>query len=298
MPKFVKIVITFLILSMGLTLIGSLFKIFLMQNYFENAGFLSSCIVIGVSALALYAMYIGIKNVWKLSMIAVLILVSATGCQHAKSNQQVLVSTDCGESWKEISAGNAVPKGTLNYCFMKVILPNWPMQGTSKFVCNLSEKVRVLTDIDYDYTIIKPLSFIVQAKYLGKANKHADDSEALDPSEFETAENMVIDKRLRDVVKEILLSEDIVELDQSEIEDVLLTKTNEILEPFGVRLNFISITFDMDEQTRQAIDVSTAMKIYRSKELEELGKQIMVAKAGAPKIVIENNSAEKGSENK
>jgi len=292
MPKFVKIVLTFLMLTIGITIIGSLFRIFLNQNYFENAGFISSMFVLGISGLIIYALYVGIKSIWKLSIVLLLILGTSTSCQHAKSNQQVLVSTDCGENWKEISAGNAVPVGTMNYCFMKVILPNWPMQGTSKFVCNLSEKVRVLTDIDYDYTIVKPLSFIVQAKYLGKANKHADDSEALDPSEFETAENMVIDKRLRDVVKEILLSEDIVELDQSEIEDVLLVKTNQILEPFGVRLNFISITFDMDEQTRQAIDISTAMKIYRSKDLEELGKQIMVAKAGATKITIEGNTSE------
>jgi hypothetical protein len=55
-----------------------------------------------------------------------------------------------------------------------------------------------------------------------------------------------------------------------------------------VHLNFITLTFDLDEQTRQAIDVSTAMKIYESKGLQEIGKQVISKRAGATKIVVEN----------
>jgi hypothetical protein len=55
-------------------------------------------------------------------------------------------------------------------------------------------------------------------------------------------------------------------------------------------LNFITLTFDLDEQTRQAIDVSTAMKIYESKSLQEVGKQVIIQKAGATKIIIENKT--------
>jgi len=100
----------------------------------------------------------------------------------------------------------------------------------------------------------------------------------------------VIDKRIRDVVKSLFLLEDIVDMCQAEIENKLLTETNKILEPIGVHLNFITLTFYLDEQTRQAIDVSTAMKVYESKGLQELGKQVMIERAGATKIVVENKT--------
>ncbi|GAB2939980.1 hypothetical protein GCM10027048_00250 [Hymenobacter coalescens] len=213
-----------------------------------------------------------------------------TGCSYAKSNQQVLVSTDCGMNWERVEAGKAVPKGTMNPCYMKVVIPNYPMQGNSRFITNLKDRVRASVHIDYDYTIVEPLSFIRQAKYLGKANADPDSPDALPAAAFEGAENMVIDKRIRDVSKALFLAEDIVELDQAELENHLLLQSNKVLEPLGVHLNFITLTFDLDEQTRQAIDVSTAMKIYESKGLTEVGKQVMVQRAGAPRIVVENSA--------
>jgi hypothetical protein len=163
------------------------------------------------------------------------------------------------------------------------------MQGESKFISNLKDRVRANVHIDYDYSIIAPLEFIKQAKFLGKANVSPDDEAALGTS-FEGAENMVIDKRIKDVAKSVFIDADIVELDQSEMENHLLEASNKVLEPLGVRLNFITLTFDLDEQTRQAIDVSTAMKIYESRGLTELGKQVMIQRAGATKMVVENKT--------
>jgi hypothetical protein len=230
-----------------------------------------------------------ISRIWALSLLIIPVIYS---CNYAKSNQQVVISTDCGMTWKKINAGDAIPKGTMNACYMKVVMPNYPMQGDSKFISNFKDRVRASVHIDYDYSIIEPLAFIKQAKYLGKANSDADSEDALSASAFESAENMVIDKRIRDVSKAILLSEDIVELDQAEMENRLHVESNKILEPLGVRLNFITLTFDLDEQTRQAIDVSTAMKIYDSKNLSDIGKQVMSQRAGAPKIIIENKQPE------
>ncbi len=208
-------------------------------------------------------------------------------CNYAKSNQQVVISKDCGMTWEQIEAGDAVPKGGLNACYMKVVIPNFPMQGESVFITNLKDRVRANVNIDYDYSIIKPLNFIAQAKYLGKANTDADNAEAVGAN-FETAENMVIDKRIKDVAKNVFIDADIVELDQSEMENKLLAESNKILEPLGVHLNFITLTFDLDEQTRQAIDVTTAMKIYESKGLTDLGKEVMKQRAGATKVEVQN----------
>ncbi|MFM8738919.1 MAG: hypothetical protein ACKOC0_01800, partial [Cytophagales bacterium] len=148
---------------------------------------------------------------------------------------------------------------------------------------------RANVHIDYDNSITEPLEFIKQAKYLGKANTDADDEEAIGNA-FEGAENMVIDKRIKDVSKGIFIDADIVELDQSELENRLLNESNKVLEPLGVHLNFITLTFDLDEQTRQAIDVSTAMKIYESRGLVEIGKEVISQRAGATKIVVENKA--------
>ncbi len=225
-----------------------------------------------------------------IGILSIAIIISS--CNYAKSNQQVVVSSDCGMSWEKIESGDAVPKGVANPCYMKVVIPNYPMQGDSRFITNLKDKVRAFVHIDYDYSINDPLEFIKQAKFLGKANANADSDGALDATAFEGAENMVIDKRIRDVSKSIFINEDIVELDQADIENKLLETSNKILDPLGVTLNFITLTFDLDDQTRQAIDVSTAMKIYESKNLSELGKAVIVQKAGAARVVVENKAPE------
>jgi hypothetical protein len=286
MNKFFKLSISAVAVTIvALMLYGFIKAIF--GNYFINNPFNGILMVVGI-AIAIYGAVWGIRNLWVMSIIGMLLTMQS--CNYAKSNQQVVISDDCGMSWKKINAGDAVPTGGVNACYMKVVIPNYPMQGESKFVSNLKDRVRASVHIDYDYSIVDPLAFIKQAKYLGKANSSADSGEALDNSAFEGAENMVIDKRIKDVAKDIFIKEDIVELDQSEIENHLLAESNKILEELGVHLNFITLTFDLDDQTRQAIDVSTAMKIYESKGLQDVGKQVMVQRAGAPKIIVENKT--------
>lgn len=286
MSKFIKIAIIAVALTIVSLMLYGLTKA-MFGNYFINNTFNGIFMLIGLSVI-IYGFVKGAKYVWALSIITVLFTMQS--CNYAKSNQQVLVSDDCGMTWKKINAGDAVPKGGMNACYMKVVIPNYPMQGDSKFITNLKDRVRASVHIDYDYSITDPLSFIKQAKYLGKANANADDQDALDNSSFEGAENMIIDKRIRDVGKGMFLNEDIVDLDQAELENNLLNEANKVLEPFGVHLNFITLTFDLDEQTRQAIDVSTAMKVYDSKGISEVGKQVMIQRAGATKISVENKT--------
>ena len=96
---------------------------------------------------------------------------------------------------------------------------------------------------------------------------------------------MVFDRRNKDVAKAVFIDQNIVELYQSDMENHLLEANNKVLEPLGIRLNFITLIFDLDEQTRQAIDVSTAMKIYESKGLTEVGKQVVIQRASFTKMV-------------
>ena len=283
----VKIFISALLVLVLSALFYGLYKAAI-TGYFDNASFITSGLIILAAAAIAYGVIRIFKSLWA-PIISMVFMASA--CSYAKSNQQVVISTDCGVTWSKISAGQSVPKGVGNPCYMKVVMPNYPMQGDSRFISNFKDRVRAAVHIDYDYSITDPLAFIKQAKYLGKANKDADDESALSASAFEGAENMVIDKRIRDVSKSMLLAEDIVELDQAGLENNLLIESNKVLEPLGIHMNFITLTFDLDEQTRQAIDVSTAMKIYDSKGLSEVGKQVIEARAGATKVTVENRPA-------
>ena len=285
MKTFSKIAGTTILLTIIGGILLGIYKCYI-GNYLLNNWIMAIIGLVGAIGLITF-LGITIKSLWK--VLSVFTLLFLIGCNYAKSNQQVVVSEDCGMTWKKINAGDAVPKGGLNMCYMKVVIPNYPMQGESKFIGNLKGKVRVNTHVDYDYSIIEPLAFVKQAKYLGKANADADSEEALD-SKFEGAENSIIDKRIKDVAKNVFLSEDILEMEQSELEERLFVESNKILEQFGVKLNFITLTFDLDEQTRQAIDVATAMKIYESKQLGDLGKTVISARAGATKITVENKT--------
>lgn len=283
MDKFMKIVSVFSLSVIFLVIIYAAFNAlnlgYMESNFIGGIGLIMLVTIIGI-----FFFYMG-RNIWLSSVILLTIILES--CNYAKSNQQVIVSEDCGVNWKKIESGKVVPKGGLNPCYMRVVIPNHPMQGEAIFITNLKDRVRATVHIDYDYNITNALAFIKQAKFLGKANTDPDDEEAIGKN-FESAENAIIDKRIKDVAKNIFIEEDIVELDQSEIEEHLLNESNKILEPLGISLNFITLVFDLDEQTRQAIDISTAMKIYKSKNLEEIGKIVMGQRAGATKITVEN----------
>ena len=218
-------------------------------------------------------------------LFAALLPVALTSCDYAQANVNTLVTDDCGVTWKLIAAGKSVPKGVANPCFYKVTIPDYPMQSDSRFRVVFAENVLASLDVSYDYTITNPMSFIQEAKYLGKTNS------AEVGTQFEAAENPVIDKRSKDAVRGRLSKEDVVTFSPSDFEDLLLPELNKLLQPRGVTVNFLSLVPVYDEQTAQAVDVATAMKIYTSKNLEKLGEQVIANRAGASKVVVENRIA-------
>jgi hypothetical protein len=286
MKTFIKLIVTLLVLLVaGYFVVG--FYNSTIGNYASsnllNYGFM----IVGIIVLVVAVIY-GLRKLWMLSTIIFMFMILES-CSHAKSNQQVVVSEDCGSTWKQIANGNAVPKGGINTCYMKVVMPNFNLQGETKFKVNLKDKVKGEIQMDYDYSITNALSLIKSAKYLGTANADVNSDEALDPVKFEVAENVLIEKQIREIAGAVLLSEDVVDMDIAEIEAVIQEKSNKALEQFGVKLNSIFIAFDPDEHTREAIDIATAMKIYESKGLTELGKQVIIQRAGANRTNVINN---------
>ena len=221
-----------------------------------------------------------------------LIAVVFTSCDRAQSNVQTLYTSNCGVSWQLIKAGETLPKG-IGMCSYKVTIPDYPMQGESIFKSAFANRVMAKIEVTYDYSILDGIAYISEAKYLGKINSDSD-NETNSAKAYETAENSVIDKRIKEVARDLLINEDIVEFSQAEFESKLLSKVNDLLQAKGVKLNFLSFVPIPEEQTRQAIDVVTAMKIYDSKNLTEVGKAVTSARAGATKLdVIVNKDPEK-----
>lgn len=211
-------------------------------------------------------------------------LITLQSCDRSQANVRTLVSNDCGVTWQLIPPGQTIPK-RITACELKTTIPGAPMTGESHFKTNFSNKVKTNIDMDYEYEIIDPVKFITEAPYLAKSNTDADDVSS-NSSRFESAENSIIDKRIKDIARDLLLDIDIVEFDQSEFEDVLQDKVNKALADRGVRINYLSFVPTPSEQTEQAIDVATAMKIYESKGLQEMGKQVIANKAGATRIEV------------
>ncbi len=172
-------------------------------------------------------------------------------------------------------------------CHYKITIPDYPMQGESRFKATFKDRVLADIEVTYDYSIIDARAFVSEAKYLGKANSNPDDETNFSKA-FEMAENSVIDKRIKEVARDILVSEDIVDFSQSDFEDKLLKNVNQMLSVLGVQLSFLSFVPQPSEQTSQAIDVATAMKIYASKGLQEVSKSVITARAGATKVTVEN----------
>ena len=97
MNKFLKISIFAVALTIvSLMLYG--FSKAIIGNYLANNPFNGILMIIGL-ALVVYGLFKGAKHIWSLSVIAVLCTIQS--CNYAKSNQQVVVSDDCGMTWKK-----------------------------------------------------------------------------------------------------------------------------------------------------------------------------------------------------
>ncbi len=224
-------------------------------------------------------------NLFSVAIPLVLALsIAASGCNRAQANVQTLVTNDCGQTWQIIKVGETVPR-TIGYCSYTITIPDYPMQGEVKFKTSFSNRVLANVEVSYEYVIIDGVKFISEAKYIGKMNSESDDKTNAS-SAYESAENSVIDKRIREAASTSLIQQDIVDFSQAEFEDLLLNKANEMLAEKGVKLSFISFVPIPEEQTRLAIDVLTAQKVYESKGLGDLGQKIIVAKSGSAKVIV------------
>lgn len=223
--------------------------------------------------------------------VAAAALLATAACDRAISNMTTLVSDDCGQNWKVINPGQAVP-ARVGVCALKVTIPNYPMSGDAGFRTSFANRVLVNVQIGYEYEITDGKLFLTEARYLGRQNSEGDGS-ANSVDKYESAENTIINRRIREVTAAMLSSQNIVEFDQAVLEDELLAAINKALAPRGVQLLSMQFVVIPDEQTRQAMDVASARQVYQSVGLSELGDRLLVARAGASRITVTQGASEK-----
>lgn len=209
-----------------------------------------------------------------------------SGCERAPSNVHVISTTDCGASWSVIGIGQAVPTHPGNRCGFNMALPNWPMSGEAEFKTQFAAKVLSKASISYTYQITDPLKFIKNASYLGKMGGSLEISSDSVDSKYTMAENIIINRTLREITTEVTRDSEIIDANPADLEDIVFKKAQETLASRGVTISDMAFVLDPDEQTRLAIDVATAMRVYNNAGIADAGKAIAIARAGASKIVV------------
>lgn len=223
-------------------------------------------------------------------LFALALAATLAACDRAPANVKTMMTTDCGQTWKTIKAGERIPS-SVGSCEYKTVLPDYPMQGDTEFQSQFEGGVLVKTRISYDYEITDGVKFLQEAKFLGKASGSAEQAASNSKmSAFETAENVVIDIRLREITTSSTSKQDIVKFNPSDFEDKLFAAANVELSKRGVTLNSISFITIPEEQTRLAIDAATAQNIYEQKGMKEFGQRLAVAKAGAAQINLHTSA--------
>lgn len=288
MKKVISIIILTIAAFWGLTI---WYNIFVSGNYYLTAPWYHTAFAL---IILLGGLYLAFKlGAWIIktdfsSLLALLLLSgsqSIESCTYAKVNQKVLYSEDCGVNWKEVAAGNRVPSGTGNPCFVKETMPGYEMQGDMDFFVLFKDQVKVKIKLNYSYLIEDPILFMKSAKKLGKTNADADEAQD-DNERFEGAENRVIEIKIKKVTSDEFPKEDVVAHDMNALELKYVDLVNNELKARGVHITTFEMVPDFQLLTQQAIDAANADRIYTSKNMQDFGRQITLARAGATQIIV------------
>ena len=214
------------------------------------------------------------------------ILFFVVGCVRTPSNVHVISTDDCGATWQKLDVGSSVPKHVGNPCGYNVALPNWPMAGGTIFKTQFAKKVLSNANLSYTYVITNPIAFIDAARYLGKMSGSLEISSDDVGERYEMAENIIIDKLLREITTELTRDLEIVDANPAEVEDAIFKKAKDVLDKKGVTISDLALVIENDEQTRLAIDAATAVRVYEAAGIRSVGEQVITARAGATQIHI------------
>lgn len=284
--KMKKIFVYLVLLAIAIWGGTTWYNVVISGNYWENAPVYQTAFLVLLLLAGAYSLFWAAKKIKNSALMVIgLTILLSTGCTYSKMNQIVLYSTDCGVNWQQVPAGSRVPSGTGNMCFVKEVMPGYEMQGDMEYYVLFKDKVKVKIRLTYSYLIEDPLLFMKSAKKLGKTNAEADDAQD-DNERFEGAENRVIETRIKEITSDEFPKEDVVSHDINLLELAYVDLVNAKLKSRGVHITTFEMIPDFEPLTQQAIDAANADRIYKSKDMQEFGREVTLARAGATQINV------------
>lgn len=195
-------------------------------------------------------------------------------------NEWVVSTGTCWNSMTVTKAGSYVPR-LYTQCDRMIILPATYL--SADFMCETKFKNRVAGKlaITYQWRITDPKTFITNAKSI--TSSPTDEKHKVDPNALEAIENGVVDKFLTDLIREHTPSLP-AGTDELSIEKQLAALITPRTVERGIEITNMSVNVNFTPQIEEALDVISAMEFYKANGIEDLGKAIIVEKAGAAHI--------------
>lgn len=219
------------------------------------------------------------------NLIFLSIIVFLSSCiARVTPNEFVVVTADCWNNMEVIEAGQTPPR-LMTPCDRKIILPAYLMDGSVEVPARFQGDVKGLIKLDYQYEIKNPIQFVQSAKFV--TSSQTDEYGMIDHNTLERAENVAIDKIVKDIVRDYIPNVNPVDIEESRIEDDLVPVINKTLESRGVFMSTVSVDIDFKEQTEQALDVISAYNLYKNAGIEGIGESVIANQAGKPEIKVE-----------
>ena len=277
--------VRFLLLSLGFLLAaywGYNYGTVIVQNGDIPQLLVSAAVILVVGWLLVRGFKTGV-----FAIAMALMLSSCNGCQKAPSNQLVLTTSNWGKDWRLLGPAETIPYCNLPGCY-NIHLPRTLLVGemiTNQRLGATPESARVTFDISYQYEISDPIKFITKAKGLQNSS-----SELISDAAIEAIENRLLNNEFRKVLGRLSSekSMDILTFDVVEFQKTLQANMETVIVDFGINLTGLNVVLKYGQQLESAIDVINALAVYKQIGIEEFGRAVMLAKAVASQVSIDN----------
>lgn len=198
-------------------------------------------------------------------------------------NEWVVVTTTCWNQMKVVKAGQMVPR-MMTTCDRMVTLPATEL--AAEFVTETKFQGRLAGEVEltYQWKIVDPVEFIGSAKSITSSGTKDASESKIDPDKLEAIENAVVDKLLINLVREYTPTVDPGNINELTIEKEIEALSKNSFKGRGIEFSNLSVNVTLSPQAEEALDIISALDFYRKNNEEELGREVIKAKAGATNI--------------
>lgn len=199
-------------------------------------------------------------------------------------NEWVVSTATCWNEMSVLEAGKPIPR-LLTPCDRIVILPATELSAEFKTETKFAKRLAGTVELTYQWRITDPIEFVSSAKSI--VSSPTGDGNKIDPDNLEAVENAVVDKMLINLIREYTPTIDPGAINELLIERELQKLSETSFSDRGIKFSNLSVNVNLSAQAEEALDVISALNFYRENGEEDLGREIIKAKAGATNISIQ-----------